>query len=152
MSHKEIQAQIEALKKELCKLEELTNKPEKFEFRFPEGKAHIIYFTHIADSGAGNDPDCLQHGKYRLTKYGAVLALERNRRANRLEMLAEYLGGLKEFKFAKEEKHWFVSYGCNSKEWTAACHVNVYDPEKVYMTKEVAMKIADMLNNGEYEL
>ena len=96
----------------------------------------------------GSLPERIRIGVYRTTKEGAELSLERNRKANRLEMLAEYLGGLKGF--VEGERNWYIHY--ENKNWLVHYTRGCYSPERVYMTEEVAMKIADMLNNGEYEL
>ena len=85
-----------------------------------------------------------------LHTHGAQLSLKRNRRANRLEMLAEYLGGLKEFDAKKD--NWCVCYSPDCHEWFCDVISRIYDPEKVYMTEEVARKVVDMLNNREYVL
>ena len=148
MTNKEIQAQIKVLKNELNKLEELANKYEQFEFTYPEGKTYLVGSEKIFDKLDGCNRDFTQLGRYRLTEEGAELSLERTRKANRLEMLAEYLGGLK--KFVPNEYNCYVFR--NSDGWIKSTDLFCYCPGKVYMTKEVAIKIVDILNKGEYEL
>ena len=150
MSHKEIQAQIKVLKTELGKLEELAKEPKKFEFKFRKGETYLLdnRLDFIEKGCTGSLPERIRIGVYRTTKEGAELSLERNRKANRLEMLAEYLGGLKEFVY--DENNWYVF--SSNESWNVSISSSCYSPERVYMTEEVAMKIADMLNNGEYEL
>lgn len=150
MTNKEIQAQIEVLKKEITKLEELAKEPKKFELNFHYGRIWFLYSTCIEDTHIGTNPDCLKHGRYRLTDEGAKLSLERNRKANRLEMLVEHLGGLKEF--VNGEENWHLYFDPNTAEYKKESSLRYYEPEKVYMTKEVATKVTDMLNRGEYAL
>ncbi len=152
MTKEEIQAQIEMLKTELNKLEELANKAKDFEFKFPVGNTYTVTFNEIEPHSSGLVPFLLDYGVYRLTEHGAQLSLRRNRRANRLEMLVEYLGGLQGFTEDGGELLWTINYSCSRNKWTTAYFPNSYDPEKVYMTEEVAHKVVDMLNNGEYEL
>lgn len=152
MTKEEIQAQIEMLKTELNKLESLANKAEKFEFKFPVGNTYTVTFNEIEPHSSGLIPSLLDYGVYRLTEHGAQLSLRRNRRANRLEMLVEYLGGLQGFTEEGEEQLWTINYSCSRNKWTTTCFHNIYDPEKVYMTEEVANWVVDMLNNGEYVL
>ena len=64
-------------------------------------------------------------------------------------MLAEHLGGLREFIQGKD--NWQVSQDKGG-YWFITHSLSNYDPEKVYMTEEVATKIVSMLNNGEYTL
>ena len=152
MTKEEIQAQIEVLKTELNKLEELANKAEKFEFKFPVGNTYTVTFNEVEPHSSGLIPSLMDYGVYRLTEHGAQLSLKRNRRANRLEMLVEHLGGLQGFTEDGGELLWTVDYCCLRNKWTTAYLPNSYHPEKVYMTKEIADKVVDMLNNGEYAL
>jgi len=150
MTNKEIQAQVEVLKQEINKLEELAKKPKKFEFNFPKGKTYFVGEGQIYAEWGGYNSEYLQHGRYRLTEEGAKLSLERNRKANRLEMLAEYLGGLKEF--VSGEENWHLHFDPNTAEYKKESSQRYYDPVKVYMTKEVATQVTDILNREEYEL
>jgi hypothetical protein len=150
MTREEIQAQIEVLKTELSKLEELAKEPSKFKFKFPSNRTYLVESYSIGEGYAGNDRVYLNHGRYRITKKGAELSLERNRKANRLEMLADYLGALQEFKFGVE--NWYVFYDCHHKRWRRDISRVYYVPERVYMTLEGAKEVARLLNSGEYEL
>ena len=150
MTKEEILAQIKVLKTELNELEGLANKAEAFGFKFPVGNTYTVTFNEIESHSSGLIPSLLEHGVYRLTEHGAQLSLRRNRRANRLEMLVEHLGGLKEFDVKKD--NWCVYYSPGCREWFCDVISRIYDPEKVYMTEEVAKKVVDMLNSREYEL
>lgn len=150
MTKEEIQAQIEVLKTELNKLEKLANKAEKFEFKFPVGNTYTVTFNEVEPHSSGLIPSLLDYGVYRLTEHGAQLSLRRNRRANRLEMLVEHLGGLEGVKGG--ELLWTIYYSYSEGKWAIAYYSANYEPEKVYMTEEVANKVVDMLNNGEYVL
>lgn len=150
MTKEEIQAQIEVLKTELNKLEELANKAEKFEFKFPVGNTYTVTFNEVEPHSSGLIPSLLDYGVYRLTEHGAQLSLRRNRRANRLEMLVEHLGGLEYVKGV--ELLWTIEYSSSEKKWVIGFCPTNYSPEKVYMTEEVAKKAVDMLNNREYVL
>lgn len=131
----------------------MSSKNEKFEFKFPYDETYgISLATIIPQIGKywGITTDNLEHGRYRLTKQGADLSLKRNRRANRLEMLVEHLGGLEGVKGG--ELLWTIYYSYSEGKWAIAYYSANYEPEKVYMTEEVANKVVDMLNNGEYVL
>ena len=152
MTKEEIQAQIEVLKTELNKLEKLANKAENFEFKFPVGNTYTVTFNEVESHSSGLIPSLMDYGVYRLTEYGAQLSLRRNRRANRLEMLVEHLGGLQRFTGEGGEPLWTIDYSYSENKWTTAYFTNFYGPEKVYTTEEVANKVVDMLNNKEYVL
>ena len=152
MTKEEIQAQIEVLKTELSKLEELANKAEKFKFKFPVGNTYTVTFNEIEPHSTGLIPSLMEHGVYRLTEHGARLSLNRNRRANRLEMLVEHLGGLQECPRKGRGLFWTIAYSYSKDKWVIVYDPANYHPEKVYMTEEVANKVVNMLNNREYEL
>ena len=152
MTKEEIQAQIEVLKTELNKLEELANKAEEFEFKFPVGNTYTVTFNEIESHSSGLIPSLLEHGVYRLTEHGAQLSLKRNRRANRLEMLVEHLGSLQECPIKGKEPLWTIYYSHPKDKWVIAYDPAHYHPEKVYMTAKVANKVVDILNNREYVL
>ena len=67
---------------------------------------------------------------------------------NRLEMLVEHLGGLIEWEEGTENWHIFLRDG----KWETTTSSYCYEPEKVYMTKEVAEEVCKILNSGRYSL
>ena len=76
------------------------------------------------------------------------MSLARNKRANRLEALAEQLGGLKEFD--SNECNYYIYLDNN--EWIYSDCVYFYYPEVVYMTEKCVIEICRMLNEGEFSL
>jgi hypothetical protein len=74
--------------------------------------------------------------------------LARNKRANRLEALAEQLGGLREFDNYTRLFYIYKQY----KNWRVEGTAKTFCPEIVYMTEECAETIADMLNSGKFTL
>jgi hypothetical protein len=62
-------------------------------------------------------------------------------------MLVEYLGGLKEF--VEGEENWHIIF---DGEYKPGCAETWYEPEKVYMTREVVKKVCELLNSGAYSL
>jgi hypothetical protein len=160
-------ATIKALAKELYKNEEvaleLANvifglrdgdyEPEKFEFKFKGGQTYFLGPVEIGSRYSGTDERHLNHGRYRTTINGTELSRKRNKRGNRLEMLVEYLGGLKEF--VEGEENWYVVFSESTKgeyDWTCYCGKLAYSPERVYMTREVAKQVCELLNSGAYSL
>jgi len=122
--------------------------PEKFEFDFKKHGTYLLNMTSLYTQGSGNDKVYIDYGRCRTTEEGAELSLKRNQRANRLEMLVEYLGGLK--KFVVGNLNWYITF--RDGEYHPACSTNWYEPEKVYMTQEVMNKVCEMLNGGAYSL
>ena len=122
------------------------DEPEKFEFKVGKG-TFALRATYIGIEHSWCDEDSLSFGRYRTTREGAELSLKRNQRANRLEMLVEYLGGLKEF--VEGEENWHIMF---KGEYKPGCSEIWSEPEKVYMTREVVKKVCELLNSGAYSL
>lgn len=87
------------------------------------------------------------YGDTRQTEEQAELASKRMLRVNRLSALAAQLGGEKEF--VEGEKNWNI---CFDERWYIFDSRHKYDIEKVYMTRECAEQICDLLNKGLFDL
>ena len=90
----------------------------------------------------------IDSGRYRKSEQAAEQSLARNKRANRLEALAEQLNGLKTFTL--DDSYWYVCF--SNKEWTTGYTTDIMYPEVVYMTETCAIEICRMLNEGEFSL
>ena len=88
-------------------------------------------------------------GLVRNTAESAWASARRNIRANRLEALAHMIGGTYEFEFG-EENYCIVidAEGVFSVDWMD----KILEPEKIYMTKETAEQVCEILNSGTYKL
>ena len=93
--------------------------------------------------------DLSRFGLIRNTAESAWVSARRNIRANRLEALAHSIGGAYEFEFGAENYYVYVEEGC---EFTLNKTLNFLEPEKIYMTKETAGQVCEILNSGTYKL
>ena len=93
--------------------------------------------------------DLSRLGLIRNTAESAWVSARRNIRANRLEALAHSIGGAYEFEFGAENYYVYVEEGC---EFTLNKTLNFLEPEKIYMTKETAGQVCEILNSGTYKL
>ena len=93
--------------------------------------------------------DLSRLGLIRDTAYSAYVSARRNIRGNRLEALAHSIGGVYEFEFG-EENYCIVinAEGDFSVDWMD----KILEPEKIYMTKETAEQVCEILNSGTYKL
>ena len=93
--------------------------------------------------------DLSRLGLIRTDSESAWVSARRNIRANRLEALAHNIGGAYEFELGENNyyvyvdeanrfKHTFIQY--------------TLEPEKIYMTKETAEQVCEILNSGSYKL
>jgi hypothetical protein len=124
------------------------DEPEKFEFKFVEKNTYQLFVDSYADKVDGNSKELLYCGVYRKTLEGTRLSVKRNLRANRLEMLVEYLGGLEEF--VEGKLNWYIIF--KDEEYQPACSSTWCEPEKVYMTQKVMNQVCELLNSGAYSL
>lgn len=88
-------------------------------------------------------------GLIRNTAESAWVSARRNIRANRLEALAHSIGGAYEFKVGA--KNYYIYY--TTKGMAKSFYlINDLEPEKIYMTKQTAEKVCEILNSGRYKL
>ena len=93
--------------------------------------------------------DLSRLGLIRTNPESAWVSARRNIRANRLEALAHSIGGAYEFKFG--EKNYYIivdAEGVFIVDWMD----EILEPEKIYMTKETAEQVCEILNSGTYKL
>ena len=132
----EMQATIEIMKAEEAK-------PKKYILDYNQDNCFKLNYSTSKDIH-GIDADL---GLLRINAKVAEQSLARNMRANRLEALAEQLGGLVQFKpFAKQ-----YGIGFDQSQWQYF-GLEIFSPEVVYMTRKCAIEICSMLNRGEFKL
>ena len=93
--------------------------------------------------------DLSRLGLIRNTAESAWVSARRNIRANRLEALAHSIGGAYEFEFG--EDNYFI-YVMEDGTFAVGDVDVILEPEKIYMTKETAEKVCEILNSGTYKL
>ena len=93
--------------------------------------------------------DLSRLGLIRTDSESAWVSARRNIRANRLEALAHSIGGAYEFEFNIENYYVYVD-GVGVFEPTYS--QSYLEPEKIYMTKETAEQVCEILNSGIYKL
>ena len=93
--------------------------------------------------------DLSRLGLIRDTAYSAYVSARRNIRGNRLEALAHSIGGAYEFEIGEENYYIYVR---NNGTFDVASVNTGFEPEKIYMTKETAEQVCEILNSGTYKL
>ena len=93
--------------------------------------------------------DLSRLGLIRTDSESAWVSARRNIRANRLEALAHSIGGAYEFEFGKDNCYIVIdAEGVFIIDWMN----KILEPEKIYMTKETAEQVCEILNSGTYKL
>lgn len=88
-------------------------------------------------------------GDIRTNPESAWVSARRNIRANRLEALAHSIGGAYEFEFGEDNYYVIVAEGGTFHISTAYYYL---EPEKIYMTRDTAEQVCEILNSGRYKL
>ena len=145
------------------------NEPEKYVIKYDYYKTFALNKGFINENTSGRAVDYIEHGLYRKTKENAEYSKKRNQRSNRLEALVENLqgeldaGGIYIYKINSEYKH-FTPYNNNQTFFPimdseivmrGAVRTDKYSTVELYeieMKEETAVRICEMLNNGEYSL
>jgi len=117
--------------------------PPKKEYKFKSFKGqYALDIPEALENVKGNFSITFNIGLYRHTKEQVEASLERNKKANRLEMLVydiqEEVGG--DYYVYRKGNKWEYNNGSS------------YYPEVVLMYKETAKRVCEILNNGEYKL
>ena len=93
--------------------------------------------------------DLSRLGLIRDTAESAWVSARRNIRGNRLEALAHSIGGAYEFEFGGDNYYIAVHAEGNFMFYRVGV---MLEPEKIYMTKDTAVKVCEILNSGSYKL
>ena len=93
--------------------------------------------------------DLSRLGLIRNTAESAWVSARRNIRANRLEALAHMIGGAYEFEI--EGDNYFIFLDTDG-IFQYALAGDWLEPEKIYMTKDTAEQVCEILNSGTYKL
>ena len=141
--------------KELEEKEEELNKeyvieiPEQGLYLINEGTMLEEYTQEYLDCEGWNIDILNKLGDIRTNPESAWVSARRNIRANRLEALAHSIGGAYEFEFNIENYYVYVD-GVGVFKTTYS--QSYLEPEKIYMTKETAEQVCEILNSGAYKL
>lgn len=122
---------------------EAQNKP-KFQWNYPISNTFLLAAHTIDYNYDGDSFQNIESGRYRLTKEVAEQSLLRNKRANRLEALAEQLGGLVSSE-AGPNRYYIIFWQDLAKP--QAEDLYTVRPETVYMTEKCVFEICRMINS-----
>ena len=151
----------EEINKARAKLKELDEKEaelnKEYVIKIPEQGLYLINEGTMLEEYTQEDLECEgwnvplinKLGDIRTNPESAWVSARRNIRANRLEALAHSIGGAYEFEFGGRNYYVYVDdFGIFFKH----CTPSTLEPEKIYMTKETAEKVCEILNSGRYKL
>ena len=153
MNYDAINQRIQALESELAGLKSELAKPEKFEFKY-KGSTYTIFTYKISKVSLSADPEFLQNFRYRQTESNAQADFQLQKELMCIGALAEQIDPN-----YKNRIKWLVDnnfYSIQQDMRTGEYQVYHSYPKRslgvVYMPKDVAEKVCDILNNKQVEL
>ena len=151
----------EEINKMRAKLKELDEKEvelnKEYVIEIPEQGLYLInegtwleeYTQEDLECEGWNVPLINELGDIRTNPESAWVSVRRNFRANRLEALAHSIGGAYEFEFGEDNYYIVIdAEGVFNIDWVD----EILEPEKIYMTKDTAEQVCEILNSGRYIL
>lgn len=123
--------------------------PEQGLYLINEGTMLEEYTQEYLECEGWNVPLMNKLGDIRTNPESAWVSTRRNIRANRLEALAHSIGGAYEFEFGEDN---YFSYVMEDGTFAIGDVDAILEPEKIYMTKETAEQVCEILNSGSYKL
>ena len=156
MSNK-IQEEINKVRTKLKELDEKEVELNKeYVIEIPEDYVYVLLehndlqIHYMEEDITVDSAECLNElGLIRTDSESAWVSARRNIRANRLEALAHSIGGAYEFEFGENNYYVYVlkdgTFGVQDID-------AILEPEKIYMTRDTAEKVCEILNSGSYKL
>ena len=123
--------------------------PEQGLYLINEGTMLEEYTREYLECEGWNIDILNQLGDIRTNPESAWVSARRNIRANRLEALAHSIGGAYEFEFG--EDNYFI-YVREEGTFVVGDVDIILEPEKIYMTRDTAEQVCEILNSGRYKL
>ena len=123
--------------------------PEQGLYLINEGTMLEEYTQEYLDCEGWNIDILNKLGDIRTNPESAWVSARRNIRANRLEALAHSIGGAYEFEFG--EDNYYIVIDAEG-VFIIDLMNKILEPEKIYMTKETAEQVCEILNSGTYKL
>lgn len=154
MKPEEILAELKIARERIEFLENELKKQEKFEFKYERGETFIIYSDEIESEGIGDVQRKLDFGLYRINENNAKEALQLNKENNIIGAIAEQIdvNFSKDINWNNKENKYTIYYNNQTGKYSSSCNSFNRYLGTVYMSKEVAKRVCEILNNKEVEL
>lgn len=151
MNKEAINQRIQALESELAKLKVELSKVDKFKFRYTDTETSFIGAHWTANYTSGSDPLNLENFRYRQTEANANADFQLQKELMCIGALAEQIDSdyKTKVKFDGDTKY-AVIY--KDDYYQVSAHNTIKYLGVVYMPKDVAEKVCEILNNKEVEL
>lgn len=153
-----IQEEINKVRAQLKEFDEKEAELNKeYMIEIPEDYVYVLLehndlqIHYMEEDITVDSAECLNElGLLRTNPESAWVSARRNIRANRLEALAHSIGGAYEFELGENNHYVYVEEVTTRFKHTFIQYT--LEPEKIYMTKETAEQVCEILNSGKYKL
>jgi hypothetical protein len=158
MNINKINEQIERLEQELVKLKADATAPSQYELEYEAGNTNLIGIYRTIQGNSGIDRDYLNTGRYRSTEKFTNEHFQTQNEMMRLGALIEAVtielgmeDWVADWNNYRQSKH-YVTYDCAINKYCLDCWWTYRTMGVIYMPREVAERVCEILNNEEYEL
>ena len=154
LTKEQILAKIDAAEAELANLKTELNKPAKFEFEYPFRASYLISTNSTATETTGALVEYLTHGRYRAKLNNAKQAVQLNRESNLIGAIAEQINPdfASKVVWDGDVRNYYIEYVVNSKQYVIVSTSYFKTPGVVFMPKEVAEQVCEILNSNQVSL
>ena len=154
MNHDAINQRIQTLESELAGLKAELNKPDKFEFKYTNGITFGISSCDILTKTTGLNCDFKNNFRHRQTKENAQADFQLQKELMCIGALAEQIDPDYKSKidFTNDSRSYMIFYDYASKTYVIGSNREWKSLGVVYMPKDVAEKVCQILNNKQVEL
>lgn len=153
MDKEAINQRIQALESELAGLKAELNKPEKFEFKYSKTDNYMINYYGVHRNLHVMNKEYIQNFRYRQTEANAKADFQLQKELMCIGALAEQIDP--EYKSRvdwNDRNNWAIFWNIKTKKYVPTSSSIIRYLGVVYMPKDVAEKVCEILNNKEVEL
>lgn len=154
LTKEQILAKIEAAEAELVNLKAELSKPDKFEFKYSFSASYLIGANSIVSETTGALAAYLTHGRYRINSGNAEQAVQLNRESNLIGAIAEQIDPdfASKVLWGNDIRNYYIDYNVNSRQYVLVSTSYFKTPGVVFMPKEVAEQVCEILNSNQISL
>ncbi len=154
LTKEQILAKVEAAEAELANLKAELNKPDKFEFKYPFSASFMIEKDRVIDEATGTSEFYLTNGRYRIKSGNAEQAVRLNRESNLIGAIAEQIDPdfASKVLWGNDIRNYHIEYVISSKQYVIVSTSCFKTPGVVFMPKEIAEQVCEILNSNQVSL
>lgn len=154
MNQDAINQRIQAIESELAELKAELNKPDKFKFKYEFSNTYNVTGHTVVQNCTGEINDALQNFRYRQTEANAKADFQLQKELMCIGALAEQIDPDYKSKIdwnCTYSGKYFISYDVKKNTYVSFMRDTHRELGVVYMPKDVAEKVCEILNNKGVE-